>query len=140
VPTPRQARGDRPGRGLRHHTHRDPLYGAWLALASQRFRAGATRTTGGSTVSDDSGRLLAWLSRNAPADGWLAVGPITGLAQAVDMPRRSRKRVVARTVARGFVERRPADPDGWPAEIRLAAGRLEAALVAADGLNCTVTR
>ena len=112
------------------YTHRDPLYLAFLALAERQFRAGETRKTGGSAVSDNYGRCLAWLWREAPTKGWLEIDNISSLARRVGLPRRSLRRAVERTVAWGFAEQRPKRPDSWPAKIRPNRARLEAALEA----------
>jgi prophage antirepressor-like protein/phage anti-repressor protein len=115
-----------------HYTHRDPLYLACLALAERCFHAGESQhRRGGSAVSDNYGRFLAWLWRNAPAEGWLKIGNVSRLAGAAGIPRRSLARAIERAAAWGFAEQRPERPDGWPSEIRLVPGRLEAALDAA---------
>jgi prophage antirepressor-like protein/phage anti-repressor protein len=118
APVPREA----------YYTHRDPLYLACVALAGRLFRAGETRRTGGSAVSANYGRLLAWLWRNSPAEGWLEIGNVSRLAEQTGIPRRSLRRAIARTAAWGFAEQRPERPDGRPSEIRLVRVRLEAAL------------
>jgi prophage antirepressor-like protein len=114
-----------------YYTHRDPLYLACLVLAERRFHAEESpRRRGGSAVSDNYGRFLAWLWREAPAQGWLDIGNISELARSVGIPRRSLARVIERAVAWGFAEQRPKRPEGWPTNIRLAPGRLESALEA----------
>lgn len=110
------------------HTHRDPLYLACLAVAERLFRAEAKPRRGGSAVSDNYGRLLAWLWRNAPGEGWLPVGNASHFAGAVGLSRRSLARAVERAAAWGLAEQCPERPDGWPTEIRPIRARLAAAL------------